>query len=147
MAGVGAFPEDLAVAGTVIVQNGNTQVPEEIPAANVIDTKRNLFQTLVFGPPAGTPLKMMTWNIKRFTSFMHFVEGLGNAGAFDDSQVPPQLIGQFIAPMDVVALQEAWDDADLQNPRRCQRGARGEQSDAVLQDRSHRLPERQRHQL
>ena len=97
----------------MLVQNGNTQVPEEVPAANVIDTKRNLFQTLVFGPPAGTPLKMMTWNIKRFTSFMHFVEGLGNAGAFDDSQVPPQLIGQFIAPMDVVALQEAWDDDDL----------------------------------
>jgi Endonuclease/Exonuclease/phosphatase family len=112
--GMGAFPEQLAITGTQQVQVGNTTITEEIPSSNVIDTKRNLFQTLVFGPPAGVPLRFMTWNIKRFTPFMHFVESLAPGSPLDDSQVPPELIGQFLASFDVVALQEAWDADDLQ---------------------------------
>jgi len=64
---------------------------------------RTKFPTLLFGPPAGPqsfPLKIMSWNVRRFAS-------PGLKGPF--AAVGSGDIGEFLAPYDVVALQEGWD--------------------------------------
>ena len=62
-------------------------------------TDRTALPTLLFGPPFGFPLKIMSWNVRRFGS-------PGLKGPFD--AVSAQTIGEFLADNDVVALQEGW---------------------------------------
>jgi endonuclease/exonuclease/phosphatase family metal-dependent hydrolase len=72
--------------------------------------ERAVFQTLLFaGRPAGTPVTILSWNVKRFTSYQHSQERLFKPDAFDDTQVDAATIGRAIAGFDVVALQEVWD--------------------------------------
>ena len=70
-------------------------------------TDRTLFPTLLFGPPTGPhsfPLRITTFNVRRFAS-------PGLKGPF--ASVAAGDIGKFLAPFDVVALQEGWDDTDV----------------------------------
>jgi endonuclease/exonuclease/phosphatase family metal-dependent hydrolase len=76
--------------------------------------RRSVFQTLLFADrPRGTPVSILSWNVKRFTSYQHTQEGLfktlTDADPFDDSQVSGETIGKAIAGYDVVALQEVWE--------------------------------------
>jgi endonuclease/exonuclease/phosphatase family metal-dependent hydrolase len=76
--------------------------------------ERSVFQTLLFADrPRGTPVSILTWNVKRFTGYQHTQEKLfkliTGADPFDDWQVSSKSIGLAIAGYDVVALQEIWE--------------------------------------
>jgi hypothetical protein len=78
----------------------------EVPSSGFSQTtrERTHWPTLLFARPRGFPLKIMTWNIRRFG---------------DDTQspgfdaVPEDEIGKFLAKNDVVTIQEGWDDDEV----------------------------------
>lgn len=96
----------------VTSRRGRGAMPEHIAAAlatypHGAHTDRTLFPTLLFGPPKGPhsfPLRIMSFNVRRFAS-----PGLKGPFASVDSGD----IGKFVAPLDVVALQEGWDDVQV----------------------------------
>lgn len=61
---------------------------------------RTQWETILIGRPKGFPLKIMSWNIRRFKSDLF-------KGEF--SSVTNKDIGKFLALNDVVAIQEGWD--------------------------------------
>lgn len=71
------------------------------------------YKTVLFGRPAGIPLKVMSWNVKRFTGFMSGVESLSGNDTFPDNEVNPADIGRFLAENDIVGLQEGWDKDEV----------------------------------
>ncbi len=96
----------------VTSRRGRGAMPEYI-AADLADfphgahTDRTRFPTLLFGPPKGPhsfPLRIMTFNVRRFAS-------PGLKGPF--TSVASGDIGKFVAPLDVVALQEGWDESEV----------------------------------
>lgn len=96
----------------VTSRRGRGAMPEYIAAdlANYphgAHTDRTRFPTLLFGPPKGPhsfPLRIMSFNVRRFAS-------PGLKGPF--ASVVSGDIGKFVAPLDVVALQEGWDEAEV----------------------------------
>ena len=106
----GGFPEDLVISGYTTLPSGAL---DPNPAFAPIDLDRRKYQTLIFAPPVGKRLSLMTWNVKRFTSFMTFWEDVFNPDGFPDENVPAATIGRHLARHDVVALQEAWDPREL----------------------------------
>ncbi|MBI3201323.1 MAG: endonuclease/exonuclease/phosphatase family protein [Myxococcales bacterium] len=92
----------------VTSRRGTGAMPEYLASLNIAYpslslSDRTRLPTLLFGPPHGPqsfPLKIMSWNVRRFGS-----PGLKGPFAAVDSGD----IGAFLAPYDVVALQEGWD--------------------------------------
>ncbi len=85
-------------------------VPEALGKDRWLFEDRSQLRTLVFARPRGHLLKMMTWNVKRFTSFMTAMEP---STAFPSSKAANADIGRFLAPYDIVGIQEGWNTDDV----------------------------------
>jgi endonuclease/exonuclease/phosphatase family metal-dependent hydrolase len=110
--GAGAFPEEMALAGTTTSIVNGVPTTVGVPATRVRDLDRSLWQTLRFATPRGVGLTFATWNVKRFTTFMHDAERLAGSGdALDDGKIPASYVGRYAGELraDVLALEEAWD--------------------------------------
>ncbi|MCU0654196.1 MAG: hypothetical protein MUF64_02545 [Polyangiaceae bacterium] len=81
----GKFPEDLTVVG---------------PPQSSLLLDRKQLQTILLAPPRGFPVKYMSWNLRRFGGPLAS-DGFG--------KVSNKEIGEFLAPYDIVAIQEGWD--------------------------------------
>jgi hypothetical protein len=65
---------------------------------------RSQWPTINFAPPRGFPLRIMSWNVRRFGSDTF-------SPAFD--AVSEAKIGAFLALNDVVTIQEGWDHDEV----------------------------------
>ncbi len=112
---------DLGATIPQLVREAHGAWPEEYArdsAGDYTEPRRDLWATLDFHKPAGRALSLMTFNVKRFTDYMDCFETMGDylstgTPHFRDSGVDPAKIGRFLAPYDIVAVQEAWDDEEL----------------------------------
>jgi hypothetical protein len=103
----GACPEALVIDGYTATPFGAAPIAAPRPR----DLERTRYETLVFGVD-GHELTFVTWNVKRFTDFMEFWEGLFNSDALPDGKIDPALIGAQLGSFDVVALEEAWSKSE-----------------------------------